>query len=136
VIRPNRPVRFRLWNRSDCMALAALLGAWGLALAAVTFGSVALGEPVRVDRGRVALVAEKIDPNTATVASLRRLPLIGAVKAEAIVHYRRQARPGRTDRPFRCREDLLQVPGVGPAAVERGATWLALPTRTAATAPS
>lgn len=123
----NRPVRIRFWSRSDCIALSALLAAWGLALTLLSLDSITLGQPVRVDRPRVALVAETIDPNTATAASLRRLPLIGPVKAEAIVRFRRQARHAGTHPAFRCREDLLNVPGIGPAAIERAGKSLALP---------
>lgn len=124
---PDRPARIRLWRRGDCIALAALLGAWGLVLARLGLGSISLGQPVRLDPARVALVAETVDPNTATAASLRRLPLIGPVKAEAIVRYRRQARD-RGDLPaFRYCEDLLRVPGIGPATIERAGKRLALP---------
>lgn len=120
-----------LWSRGDCRALAALVAGWGAALAAAWVGTVPLGEPIDTDGERVALVAEKIDPNTASVGSLRRLPMIGPVKARAIVAYRRAARAAGRREVFRRREDLSAVPGIGPATVKHIGAYLALPPRPA-----
>ena len=67
---------------------------------------------------------EKIDPNTATVASLRRLGGIGPVKAHAIVQYRQP--PGNCPvhgaslrLQFHRPDDLANVPNIGPKTVER-----------------
>jgi competence protein ComEA len=54
---------------------------------------------------------EKLDPNTATVAELRRLPGVGPVRAQAIVTERVSG--GR----FRSPSDLARVPGIGPHVV-------------------
>lgn len=54
---------------------------------------------------------ERIDPNTATLDQLMRLPRMRRATAQAIV-------AGRTDRPFRTIADLDRLPGVGPAALE------------------
>jgi competence protein ComEA len=54
---------------------------------------------------------EKLDPNTASVAELRRLPGVGPVRAQAIVTERVSG--GR----FRSPSDLARVPGIGPHAV-------------------
>ena len=54
---------------------------------------------------------EKLDPNTAGVAELRRLPGVGPVRAQAIVKERVSG--GR----FRSPSDLARVPGIGQHAV-------------------
>ncbi len=53
-----------------------------------------------------------LNVNTATVAELDSLPGIGPSKAAAIV-------AARTRRPFRRLSDLLRVPGIGRATLER-----------------
>lgn len=110
----RKPGRSVLWNRSDRQALIVLLGAWGIYLTylAATH-TAALGCPPTIDSYRVELVREKIDPNTASSASLRRLPMIGPVKAEAIVAWR------RAGRAFESAEDLQKVSGIGPGTVKR-----------------
>jgi len=56
---------------------------------------------------------ETLDPNTAAVAELRRLPGVGPVRAQAIVKERVSG--GR----FRSPSDLARVPGIGPHAVRQ-----------------
>ncbi|MCS7251527.1 MAG: ComEA family DNA-binding protein [Anaerolineae bacterium] len=55
----------------------------------------------------------RLDVNTASVAELERLPGIGSRTAQAIVDYRLK------HGPFQRLEDLLMVPGIGPATLER-----------------
>lgn len=62
---------------------------------------------------------ERIDPNTAPVDELARLPGIGPAVAARIVAERERA-------PFRTMEDLLRVPGIGPRTLERMTSHLAL----------
>jgi competence protein ComEA len=57
--------------------------------------------------------AAPVNLNRATVEELERLPGIGPAKARAIVRWR--AEHGR----FRKLEDVLGVPGIGPATLER-----------------
>jgi competence ComEA-like helix-hairpin-helix protein len=64
---------------------------------------------------------ERIDPNSASEAALDRLPGVGAVTARAIVRSREE------EGPFATPDDLLRVPGIGPAAVARLADHLELP---------
>ena len=54
---------------------------------------------------------EKLDPNTATEAELRRLPGVGPVRARAIITERISS--GK----FHAPSDLARVPGIGPQAV-------------------
>ncbi len=64
---------------------------------------------------------ELLDPNRVTAAELDRLPGVGPAIAEAVVRSR------ESDGPFRGREDLLRVRGIGPALLERMAPHLAFP---------
>ena len=64
---------------------------------------------------------ERIDPNTASEAQLRRLPRVGPAVAARILDYR-QRRGG-----FRSLADLDSVPGIGPALLAGIAPHVALP---------
>ncbi|MCE5325542.1 MAG: helix-hairpin-helix domain-containing protein [Planctomycetaceae bacterium] len=75
-------------------------------------------------------IREKIDPNTASAASLRRLHGIGPAYAQAIVDYRCG---GKT---FRTRADLEQVRGLGPTRVAQIAEELIFPAATTQQATS
>ena len=55
------------------------------------------------------LPGEKLDLNAASAEELQRLPGVGVKLSEAIVAYR--AEHG----PFRQAEDVMKVPGIGPA---------------------
>jgi len=96
------------WSRRHLVALTALCvaAAGGLAWRCAQ-RRARLGDEIAVRDDRVRMAAERIDPNTATVASLRRLPGIGPTKAQAIVAERRKRRFCRTD-------DLTRVHGIGP----------------------
>ena len=133
-MRPSSQKRYDLhWRRGAVGALVFLCIVCGSVLAAR-----AVCRPRRadgllpVDPHRVGMARERIDPNTATVASLRRLPGIGPVTARAIVAFRRRHGPG----VFRSAEDLRRVPGIGPVIAERIAPYLSLPLLTrSATGP-
>ena len=66
-------------------------------------------------------LANKINPNTATWASLARLPGIGAGKARAIIKYRRQycEKNGSKKIPFKKDMDICKVKGIGEVTVEQ-----------------
>ena len=54
-----------------------------------------------------------IDINTATLAQLQSLPNIGPTTAQNIINYRNQ------HGPFSTIEDIMNVPGVGPATFDQ-----------------
>lgn len=123
---PERtPDRFDArWTRADLAALAVLCLAAAGALAGQTLpGRFELGARPPVDAVRVAAAADKVNPNTAPAASLRRLPDVGPVRAGDIVAYRR-AHGGA---PFRRPEDLTQVRGIGPVTLAAIREYLVFP---------
>ena len=73
-----------------------------------------------LDTQKAEKLADKINPNRATWASLARLPGIGQGKAKAIVKYRQEYRRnnGSENVAFVRSEDLCNVKGIGEITVE------------------
>ena len=114
---PPRADRYDLaWRRGDLATLFWLCVLAGAAIICCAGRSqrVWFASEPPISPPRVGWAAEKIDPNTATAASLRRLGGIGLVKAQAIVKHR-QGPGGRFHQP----EDLADVRGIGPETVRR-----------------
>ncbi|MFP4461241.1 MAG: ComEA family DNA-binding protein [Thermotogota bacterium] len=65
------------------------------------------------DEQSEALKTGLIDINTANSMELQLLKGIGSIKSEAIVQYR------ETKGPFIQKEDIMKVPGIGPATFEK-----------------
>ena len=65
-----------------------------------------------------------INPNTATVASLIRLPGIGSVRAEAIIAYRDSFSEKQSGSAFQNSDDLQKVKGIGPKTAKNINQWL------------
>ena len=125
--RPSAPQYDLGWRRANVSAMIALC-----ALAGALLVGRALWRPMRfddtlpVDPARVAAARERIDPNTASVASLRRLHRIGPKLAAAIVAYRQSSGPNA----FRIAKDLDdKIHGIGPTILRRNRDDLALPTQ-------
>jgi DNA uptake protein ComE-like DNA-binding protein len=73
----------------------------------------------------VSGLGERINPNEAPVASLMRLPQIGAARARAIVAARDRTGAEKGPAPvFKEADDLRQIKGIGPAIVEGVRPWL------------
>lgn len=67
----------------------------------------------------------RVNPNSASVGSLVRLPGIGLTRATAIVAFREAfAARGGEGVAFRRPSDLEQIRGIGPKTVEGLAPWL------------
>lgn len=60
----------------------------------------------------------QININTADAAQLEALPGIGPALAQRIIEYRQE------HGPFATVEDLIQVPGIGPAKLEQLRPWI------------
>ena len=103
------------WRRGDLVGLIVLSAFLGSALIYHSgLNRLWFTDQPGVYPTRIFSARQKIDPNTATIASLRRLDRIGPVLARAIVAYRR-TRP----QAFRRPEDLTGVHGIGPGIVNR-----------------
>jgi len=96
----------------------------GTALAvAVAFGLMqnVLSRP----NDRPGVLVVRINPNTAPVASLARLPGIGWTRARAIVTYRERIARERPDMvAFNSLGDLQRIRGIGPKTAEGLMPWL------------
>ena len=75
-------------------------------------------QPVQVQSSNAA--ASLIDPNTASAVELERLNGIGPAMSARIVEWREQ------NGEFRTAEDLLAIPGIGPATLDRFRSQLSL----------
>lgn len=79
--------------------------------------SLAVSPPARNDTltspPPAPLPVTSIDPNTADLATLMRLPGVGPVLAERILEDRKKAGP------YAKPEDLLRVKGIGPAKLAK-----------------
>jgi len=70
-------------------------------------------------------IDSQINPNSAPLASLIRLPGIGIVRAGAIIAYRKDFSETNYDRAaFQNCEDLQKVKGIGPKTTESICEWL------------
>jgi len=120
--RPRPPRRFDLsWSRRNLAAGLVLCVAFAAGLTArLAARPHAVGDRIGVWGGRIAAATERINPNTASVGSLQRLPGVGKVRGEAIVAYRAAHRAPAFEAP----EDLAKIHGIGPATVRNAAPHL------------
>jgi DNA uptake protein ComE-like DNA-binding protein len=113
-------------NQLAVMAILLAASA-GLAVLAGGKSDYQPGDTLPIDQGRVALADEKIDPNTASPASLRRLTRMGPRLADALVQYRRQYAQDHGRIAFVYAEDLTAVKGIGPELASQYKEHLCLP---------
>jgi competence ComEA-like helix-hairpin-helix protein len=124
--RPGRRKYDLSWNRGNTAALLLLLLAAGVATAAALPGRTWFDQSVVVNPQRAFAAMEKIDPNSASLASLCRLPGVGPGRAKTILAYR----AAHGERPFRTAADLANIRGIGARTIERLAPYLDLPAGT------
>lgn len=65
-----------------------------------------------------AALEDKINPNTASAASLSRLAGIGPAKASQIISYRENFSGTAGTKAFSEISDLDKIPGIGPKTIE------------------
>lgn len=117
----NPPMASEESRRQRSQSVALVVGVFvGVAVAFYLVGNLwtqACGTPVRLE--------SRINPNTASVGSLVRLPGVGLTRAGAIVAFRDQfAEEGGEGVAFRSPSDLQQIRGIGPKTVEGLVPWL------------
>lgn len=118
---PLKRLDFTL-RKANLLALLVLIVAGASAMAWSAWrGGTWFGPPC-ADERRAESADLKIDPNTANVPSLMRMPRIGRTLAQEIVNYRLAHPP----RPFVKPADLQAVPRIGPATVQYLLPYLAL----------
>ena len=73
-------------------------------------------------------LADRIDPNTASVAELAAIPELGEKRAQAIVDFRQRFQSRHPDRIVFIRvADLEQISGIGAATAETMGPYLIFP---------
>ena len=99
--------------------------AFCLALSAAVFISVcfAVSSAGGIEQPNEIRLENRINPNYAPQASLRRLPGIGKRRADDIVAYR-ESFGGENGKAFRNCEDLQRVKGIGPKTTADICEWL------------
>lgn len=115
--RLNPSQKITLWTRG-CILVAgfALLG---LMVILVSMYWTYQQPPLEASR-------QRINPNTASMASLVRLPGIGKARAMDIIHYRQNQKP---DEPvFLSARDLENIRGIGPKTAAALEPWLTFET--------
>lgn len=116
----ERPASSWTWTRRQRGVLVVLLvvlcPALGLRYAC---NRVYVADPPPPQGPRYGEVLDQIDPNTADLATLSALPMIGEKRAQDIIDYREARRAVEPGAPvFTRAEDLLQIRGFGRASVE------------------
>jgi hypothetical protein len=125
----------QLWTARQRRAILILLAAVVLYLTLrLIRNPVYVSDPQPRGGPRAAELADRIDPNTADVAMLAALPMIGQRRAEDIVAYRERFAAQNPGKPaFTRLEDLLRIHGFGTAMIEHLRPYLIFPRASPAT---
>ncbi|MEN8126214.1 MAG: helix-hairpin-helix domain-containing protein [Planctomycetota bacterium] len=102
-----------LWLRG-CL----LVGAVGLLAVMALSAELYLAH----QRPRLDISPPRINPNTASVASLVRLPGIGKARAMDIIHYRQNHK--HEGLAFASTRELQNIRGIGPKTAHKMSPWL------------
>lgn len=112
---PPQPHDLLLWVGAYRAAATAALAGLVILLGGWMAGR---GQPVR------DFEPERINPNTAAIGSLVRLPGIGKARAMDILHYRQTQTDTGDELIFATPDDLQAIRGIGPKTAEKLAPWL------------
>lgn len=124
----------QLWTLGQRVALLAIVAALFLYLAIRYFlNPTYVSNPQPAEPSRASELVDRIDPNTADVATLAALPTLGEKRAKLIVDFRESRRAAKPNGVvFERLEDLLRIRGIGVATIDQLRPFLTFPT----TAPS
>jgi hypothetical protein len=111
--RSKQSQKMTLWTRS-CMLAA------GFALAGLMVILAAMYWTHRQDPLEAS--PQRINPNTASMASLVRLPGVGKARAMDIIHYRQNQK--KNEAVFLSAPDLQAIRGIGPKTAAALEPWL------------
>lgn len=116
------------WQRPQRVMLAILL-AVGLCLIGISWAKhpAGLAKEPQVEHQPVPELEALIDPNTATAASISRIPGIGPVLAQRIVDFRERRMAAVSGPVFTRLADLGLVTGIGRKKLEQLRPWMKLP---------
>lgn len=113
----RQPQQIRLWTRGCVLAMGTAVACLIVMVAAI----------YRAHRQPLLEVSPpRINPNTASMASLVRLPGIGKARAIDIIYYRENQKPQEV--VFRTVRDLESIRGIGPKTADALAAWLTFET--------
>jgi hypothetical protein len=103
------------WTRPQRVALGILLALFlGVLLIQFIRRPFRLDDHITVLHGQSLTLPTRIDPNTATLEELTRIPHVGNKVAAKLVAYRDARKPLTSDNiVFRSTEDLARIPGLG-----------------------
>ncbi len=126
---------WRLWSvpqRQVLIGILLLIVGW-LALE-IHRRPVFYDDPSPIAPFRANEVADRIDPNTADLATLKALPSMGERRAKDILAYRQHVLDsGRDTIAFRTSFDLLKVKGIGSGMLATLKPFLTFPDEPPAT---
>jgi len=79
-----------------------------------------------IEEGNAKTLADKINPNTSSWASMARLPGFGIGRAKAVVKFREAWREENNDKgePFKNYQDLCKIKGIGEKTAEHVKDYL------------
>ncbi|MBC8107483.1 MAG: helix-hairpin-helix domain-containing protein [Anaerolineae bacterium] len=120
----------QLWTAGQRVALLAIVAAL-FAYLAIRYltNSTYVSNPQPAEPSRASELVDRIDPNTADVATLAALPTLGEKRAKLIVDYRESRRANRPNViVFQRLEDLLRIRGIGVATIDQLRPFLTFPT--------
>jgi hypothetical protein len=117
------------WTGSQRKVLiVAIIGLLGFLSIQLVRRPLYISDPQPDRPARYEELADRIDPNSADVAALSALPMIGPKRAADIVRYREKfvaEYPGKS--AFERPEDLLRIDGIGAAMLASLRPYLILP---------
>ena len=119
---PHDAVSSRSDQERKQLWLRGCVGVGVLGLMAVLMVSVNMYRVYRAhQRPMLDVTPERINPNTASMAGLVRLPGIGKARAMDIIDYRKHQQDGPA---FQSPQDMENIRGIGPKTAEKLAPWL------------